>query len=327
MKRPLLLILILVVLLIVVCFFYIVYTGKIQGIVKDSIENKPILNASIKIDGKLYSTDKNGQFTIYKPVFRSVKIEIEKSGFKTYAKEIPFKGLTKSINLEVLLEPLIYKNIIEYASKDIASYESYIFRYKWKIRINEPDEKTTYMIYQLSKDGILRFKFVEDNKIGNTISEREIIRTQDTIYYKDKFNQTWIKAKEESIPLKLQEPLDILQLFKDSEDPVSFVYDNMVSLYKDQANNLLLKDELSDLASKDIDKSTKLIQTRLFIAKWNVIDGRKEIKFYLDSKDYSLLRAELDEESSDESGKLLKQNLVFYITNINQDIKIEIPKI
>ena len=116
-------------------------------------------------------------------------------------------------------------------------------------------------------------------------------------------------------------------MFKDTEEPVSFVYDNIVSLYQDQTNNLLLKGELGDLNNKDLEKTTKLIQAKLFVAKWNVLDGKKEIRFYLDSKDYSLLRAELDEQSSDESGKLLKQNLIFYITNINQDIKIEIPKI
>ena len=328
MKRPLLFILILILLLGILSIFYVLYTGSIQGIVLDSIENKPISNASVKIDGKHYSTDKNGYFKAYKPVFKSINIEIEKDGFKTYSKEIPFKGITKSINLKVLLEPLTYKNIIDYAGKDLSSYNSYIFRYKWRIKIDEPDEKTTYMLYQISQDGTLRFKYVEDDKSGNTISEREIIHSNDTIFYKDRLNPDWIKVKEGSISLaKLQEPLDIIQLFKDSEEPISFLSENIVSLYEDQKNNLMLKEELGNLDINEIEKNTTIHKTKLFIAKWNLLGGKKEIKYYLDSKNYFLLRADLYEESSDESGKLIKQELNLYITNINKNIIIEIPKI
>ena len=85
---------ILVIILIVISFFfYYSFTGtKIQGLVINSIEQKPISGVSIRINDKYYYTDDEGRFTAYKPIFKPVELIIEKSGFKTVIKKINTKS-------------------------------------------------------------------------------------------------------------------------------------------------------------------------------------------------------------------------------------------
>lgn len=330
MKRPLVWAVILgIILIIVVFFFYFSFTGiKVQGLVIDSIEQKPIVNVSVRINGKYYYTDSEGRFTAYKPIFKPVELIIEKSGFKPEVKKITQKGLSSISNVEILLDPLTYKNILDYTSKDLASYLSYNFRYTWTTAIGEKEEKTSYLLYRLSKDGILRFKYVEDDRFGNTILEREIIQANGTLYYRDNMNPNWIKAKEEDISIvKLQEPLDIIQLFRDPNEPASFVDGSSVSLYETNDGILLIENELTQQNINKEDENLIQIRAKTFTAKWNILGGKKEIIFYLDSENYSLLRADLYEESSDDNGKIIKQKLSFAITGINKDLNIEIPQI
>lgn len=331
MKKSLLWTIILVVILIIVSlFFYFSFTGtKIQGLVINSIEQKPMSGVSIRINDKYYYTDNEGRFVAYKPIFKPVELIIEKSGFKTVIKDINQKGFGSVTNVEVMLEPLTFNNILDYTSKDLTSYLSYNFRYTWKTSIGEEAEKTSYMLYSLSKDGVLRFKYAEDDKLGNTIVEREIIHTKDTIYYRDNQNKDWIKTKEEDVSIvKLQEPLDIIQIFRDPNEPASFITgSSSITLYESSNGSLYTEDELAEKNINKEDKDLNKIQTKPFIAKWNILGGKKEIIFYLDSKTYALLKADLYEESPDNNGNITKQKLSFTITGINKDIKIELPKI
>jgi hypothetical protein len=322
---------ILVIILIVISFFfYYSFTGtKIQGLVINSIEQKPISGVSIRINDKYYYTDDEGRFTAYKPIFKPVELIIEKSGFKTVIKKINTKGFSSVNNLEILLEPLTFSNILDYTSKDLTSYLSYNFRYTWKTAIDEKYEKTTYMLYSLNKDGVLRFKYTEDDRFGNTIIEREIIHAIDTIFYRDNQNPNWIKTREEEVSIvKLQEPLDIIQIFRDPNEPASFVAGSTpITLYESINGSLYTEYELAERNISKDNKELIAIQTKPFTAKWNILGGKKEITFYLDSNTYTLIRADLYEESPDESGKIKKQNLSFTITNINKDIKIELPEV
>jgi len=331
MRRPLFWIVTLgIILVIIVLFFYFSFTGiKVQGIVIDSIEQKPITNVSVRINGKYYYTDNEGRFIAYKPIFKPAELIIEKSGFKPEIKKITAKGVSSVNNLEVLLDPLTYKNILDYTSKDLASYLSYNFRYTWITAIGEKEEKTSYMLYQLSKDGVLRFKYAEDDRFGNTTIEREIIQTKETIYYRDNINPNWIKTKEENISIvKLQEPLDIIQIFRDPNEPASFVAGSSpVIMYEVDGGNLFKEDELTEHNINKDEKKLTQIETRLFTAKWNILGGKKEIIFYLNSDTYTLLRADLYEESPDNSGKIMKQELSFAVTGVNKDFRIELPKI
>ena len=50
------------------------------------------------------------------------------------------------------------------------------------------------------------------------------------------------------------------------------------------------------------------------------------ILFYL-NQEYQLVRADLTEESPDETGKIVKQSLSVFVTSINADVPIQIPTI
>jgi len=286
-------------------------------------------DVSIRINDKYYYTDNEGRFVAYKPIFKPVELIIEKSGFKPVIKKINQKGIGSVTNVEIMLEPLTFSNILDYTSKDLTSYFSYNFRYTWKTAIGKEEEKTSYMLYSLSKDGILRFKYAEDDRLGNTVVEREIIHTKNTIYYRDDQNKNWIKTKEEDVSIvKLQEPLDILQIFRDPNEPASFVAGSApITLYESINGSLYTEDELAERNMSKDDKELIAIQTKPFTAKWNILGGKKEITFYLDSRTYALLRADLYEESPDENGEIIKQKLSFTITGINKDINIELPQV
>jgi hypothetical protein len=329
MKKPLYWIIILVVVLILaIFFFYFSFTGvKVQGLVIDLVNQKPIENATVRINNKYYYTNNEGHFVAYKPVFKEVSIVIEKNGYKPERRKILSKGFSSVNSVEVLMSPLDYKNILDYTSKDLASYSSYNFRYTWRTSPDEKEGKTSYMLYQLSKDGVLRFKYVEDDAFGNTILEREIIQAKDTVYYRDSLNPKWIKAKQEEISVaKLQEPLDIIQLFRDPQEPASFVASAPISLYASNGNLITEEALLEKNLNKD-SEGIKKVEVRPFSAKWNVVGGKKEAVFYLDANTYNLLRADMYEESPGENGFTVKQELIFSITNINEDFKIELPEI
>lgn len=317
-----------VILLLVIFLFYYSFTGvKVQGLVIDSFDQKPIVNATVRINDKYYYTNNEGRFIAYKPAFKEITIAIEKNNYKPEIREIRSKGISSINSIEVLMFPLNYNNILDYTSKDLTTYLSYNFRYTWKTFSQEKVEKVSYMLYQISKNGVLRFKYVEDDEYGNTLLEREIIQTKDTVYYRDKMNSNWIKAKQDEISVfKLQEPLDIIQLFRDSQEPASFVSESPISLYLSNGN-LVIGENLPDENLKKDSKEVNKIEVMPFRAKWNIISGKKEVVFYLDSETYNLLRADLYEESPGESGVIIKQELTFTITDINKDFNIELPEI
>jgi hypothetical protein len=337
MKKPVLLtILLTVFILILGIVWYLFATGLgIDGVILDSIEKKPIPQATIKINQNSYFSDQNGKFSAHVPISPPSQLMIEKNGFKSFSKVIDFKGLQEQRKYEIYLEPLTFSNLLNSARKDLLGYESYTFRYIWKNRIGEIDQTTSYMIYELTQQKVLRFKYLQDDRLGNMVTEREIIKNNENIYYKNNNNPSWMKINEKDLSYsKLQEPYDILQILQDETEPTSFIYDGTETLYVDPSGKILTKDELpinsKDSAGKEIVYTN--ITVNLYTAKWIRKDGLREVNFYTDSKSFRLYKGILYDEApeklnSDELGKTIKQNLSFTLSNINKQIEIKIPVI
>lgn len=337
MKKPVLwTILLTVFLLLVGTVWYLFSTGLgIDGVVLDSIDKKPISQANVKINQNSYFTDKDGKFTAHVPISPPSRLIIEKNGFKSFSKEIDFKGLQETRKYEIYLEPLTFANLLNSARKDLLGFGSFTFRYNWKNRIGQDDQTVKYMIYEINQQNVVRFKILQDDRLGNMIMEREIIKNKETIYFKDNNNPAWIKINEKTISSsKLEEPLDILQILQDDIDPDTFIYDGTESLFVDPNGKILTKEELpinsKDSSGKEIQYTN--LSVNLYTAKWNRKDGMKEVKFYADNKSFQLYKGILIDESperinSDELGKTIKQNLTFTISNINKPIEIKIPEV
>lgn len=327
MKKSIIAGLILVVLILLSAGIFFFYTGlKIEGTVIDSVEKKPVASATVKINGKVDQTDKDGYFKAYMPVYPPVTIGIEKNGYKQFSQNLDKQWIFSAKKYEILLEPLTYQSILDSSRKELSSYNTYSFRYSWFFRIGEKDENHNYMIYQLGKEGLLRFKFLQDDRFGKLINSREIIRTPDVIFYQDSESNQWIKIREEEITLsKMQDPFDILQIFQD-EDPELFVFDGENTLYDKNDGVLHSKNDLSGADLEQIKNEYKAIPVKVFSARWTESNSNKAVLFYLNDQ-YQLIRADLSEEAPDETGKIVKQSLTLYITSINTDVPIQIPTI
>lgn len=345
MKKPVILTIILTIFLLVVgSVWYLFSTGLgIECTLVDSIDKKPISQAAIKISHNTKSTeksysrisDKDGKFSAYIPIWPASQLIIEKNGYKSFTKVIDFQGLQESRKFEIFLEPLTFSSLLEGTRKDLLSYTSFTFRYNWKNRINEPDQTTDYMIYEMNQQKTLRYKFLQDDRLGNMIVEREIIKDKETIYYKNNNNPSWVKVNENQISSsKLQEPYDILQIMQDETDPDSFIYDGTDTLYLDPAGRVLTKEEMPVNTKDTLGKEIVYIplSVNLYTAKWIRSDGQREVKFYTDSKTFQLYKGILYDEAPEklntaELGKTIKQNLTFTISNINKPIEIKIPEL
>jgi len=337
MKKPVVLTIILTVFLLVVgVIWYLFSTGlSIDGTILDSVEKKPLAQVTVKINKNSYFSNKDGKFEAKVPIAPPAKLIIEKNGYKSFVKAIDFKSLQANRKYEIFLEPLTFSTLLDTARKDLLSYTSYTFRYNWKNRIGEQDQTNSYMVYEVNPQSILHFKFLQDDRFGNMISSREIIKSKDQIYYKDAFSPAWMKINEKDISSsKLQEPYDILQILQDETEPTSFIYEGSDIIFFDSLGKIMLKDELP-INSKDSQGKEIIypsINVNIYTAKWNRPEGIREVKFYLDNKSYRLYKGTLTDESpekikSDELGKIIKQNLSFTISNINTPIEIKIPEI
>ncbi len=307
---------------------FLFYTGlKIEGKAIDSITKKPVAAAIVKINDKVYQTNQSGAFKAYLPIFPSATILAEKNGYKHYSKLLETQWQIGTKKIELVLEPVTFENILEKAKNDLLSYDSYSFRYIWYSRMGEPDETHTYMLYQVAKGSTFRFKYLQDDRLGQLITSREIVRSGQTIFFKDTDSPQWIRIREEDISItKLQDPFDILLIFHEEEPPGLFVFEEELDLYSHSSGLLYTKDELEQSISDTDLSSYQIINTKTYTARWINNDHNKYILFFLDD-DFRLLRADLIEEAPDDTGKIIKQSLNFYISFINQDIHIEIPKV
>ena len=335
-KKPALVIFFAVVVLLIISVYFYVSTGlHIEATVFDSVEEKPLAQATVKIDEKSYFTDNQGYFQSNVPLFGSHKLVIEKNGYKTYSIDLTYQTIQKSNKLIVTLEPITFANILNMTQKDLQSAKSYSFRSTWVNNQGEEEETIAYSLYEISTEGNMHFKWLQDDKAGSLIATREMIKTKEFLFYRDNVNTQWQKIDEEKIPpVKLQEPTDILKLFQRTEEPSSFLYDGLDTLFQDPEGKLYLQNELpsqtKDEQGKEIEfKDIKVLK---YQASWNVLNGKRDIIFYVGEEDLRLYKGALTDYSQSaytltDLGKMTKTLLSFTLTKLNEEIQITIPKV
>lgn len=334
-KRSVILIIFAVVFLLLVGLYFFISTGlHIETTIYDSIEKKPISQATVKIDERAFYTDNNGFIQANVPLFFKHKIVVEKNGYKAVKEELSFKAPQKNYQLNIFLEPITFMNILTMTQKDLQAAKSFSFRYTWINNQDEVDQTNTYSLYEISQDGVMHFKWLEDDKAGNLLANREIIKTGETLYYRDQTNTNWQKVDQKTIPsTKLQEPTDILALFIGIDEPSTFLYDGLDTLFEDPSGKLYLQDEKPTPVKDDQGKETpyKEIKVLRYIANWNVLNGKREIVFYVDEESLRLYKGILVDESTQpvdigEIAKLKKQTLSFTLSKLNESIDIALPE-
>jgi hypothetical protein len=330
MKKPLIAIILTIA---IICFVAVIifffFTGlKIEGNIIDNVEKKPVAAALVELNNKEYQTDKDGYFKSYMPVYPPVKLSVSKNGYRDFSKTLSSQWFLSSKKFEILLEPLSYAGILDNARKDLSSYHQYSFRYTWFSDIGEKEEKHNYMIYQLGEGGMLRFKYLQDDRLGNLLNFREIIRTPSEIFYSDDSFKDWIKIREEEISLsKMQDPFDILQIFQEENAPSLFIFEKEDLLYDNLHGILYTMEELQKTSSANETSKFSEVPVKVFFAEWVRPNAQKRVVIYL-NENYQLQRADLSDEASDSNNeKKIKQSLTIYITSINQNIPIIIPSI
>ncbi|MDD4663612.1 MAG: hypothetical protein PHD83_02965 [Caldisericia bacterium] len=335
-KKPVLFIIFAIVLLLIISIFFYISTGMhIEATVYDSVEEKPLAQATVRIDEKSYFTDNQGYFQSNVPLFGSHKLVIEKNGYKTYSANLNYQTIQKSNKLIVTLEPITFANILRMAQKDLQSAKSYSFRSTWVNNQGEEEETVAYSLYEISLEGSMHFKWLQDDKTGNLIANREMIKTKEFLFYRDNVNTQWQKIDEEKIPpVKLQEPTDILNLFQGTEDPSSFLYDSLDTLFEDPAGKLFLQNELPPQATNEQGKEIKYKEIRVlkYQASWNVLSGKRDIIFFVGEENLRLYKGILTDDSQSANtltdlGKMTKTILSFTLTKLNEEIQITIPEV
>jgi hypothetical protein len=335
-KKPVLFIIFAIVLLLIISIFFYISTGMhIEATVYDSVEEKPLAQATVRIDEKSYFTDNQGYFQSNVPLFGSHKLVIEKNGYKTYSANLNFQTIQKSNNLIVTLEPITFANILHMAQKDLQSAKSYSFRSTWVNSQGEEEETVAYSLYEISSEGTMHFKWLQDDKTGSLIANREMIKTKEFLFYRDNVNTQWQKIDEEKIPpVKLQEPTDILNLFQGTEDPSSFLYDSLDTLFEDPAGKLFLQNELPSQTTDEQGKEIKYKEIKVlkYQASWNVLSGKRDIIFFVGEENLRLYKGILTDDSQSANtltdlGKMTKTILSFTLTKLNEEIQITIPEV
>jgi|GEM_PF-1842659 len=325
-----------IILLIVIGVFFYISTGlQIEATVYDAVEKKPIAQASVKIDDKPYFTNTQGRFQSNVPLFGTHYVVVEKNGYKTFKKELNFQTVQKNRKFDVFLEPITFTNLLNIAQKELQSAKSYSFRSTWITNQDEEDETVAYTLYEISSQGVMHFKWLQDDKNGNLIATREMIKTSDFLYYRDNEHTEWQKIDEEKIPpVKLQEPADTLYLFQGTEEPSSFLYDGLDTLFEDPSGKLYLSSELpsSSANEKGKEKDWKEVKVLRYQATWNILNGKRTILFYVGEENLRLYKALLTDNSQpadsvDNNGKMIKNSLSFTLTKLNEEIVITTPEV
>ncbi|MCE5223821.1 carboxypeptidase-like regulatory domain-containing protein [bacterium] len=335
-KKPLLFIIFGIVILLLISIYFYVSTGlHIEATVYDSVEEKPLAQATVRIDEKSYFTDNQGYFQSNVPLFGSHKLVIEKNGYKTYSAILNYQTIQKSNKLIVTLEPITFANILRMAQKDLQSAKSYSFRSTWVSNQGEEEETVAYSLYEISSEGAMHFKWLQDDKAGSLIATREMIKTKEFLFYRDKENAQWQKIDEEKIPpVKLQEPTDILNLFQGTEDPSSFLYVSLDTLFEDPAGRLFLQNELPSQTTDEQGEEIKYKEIKVlkYQASWNVLSGKRDILLFVGEENLRLYKGILTDISQPantltDSGKMTKTILSFTLTKLNEEIQITIPEV
>jgi len=326
MKKKVLLILLGILIIGVVLVWFLFSTGvHVSGTVEDALSQKPVANATITLGENSTTTDENGVFEIHTSMVPKQSIFISKQGYKPLSKPTSFSRFIEKKEYKIVLEPLSYVNIINTATEELQHYQSFLFQSSWQQYINMPDQEITYTKYMLSSSGDIYCKMLTDDNKGTAVSEKEIIISNQKIYYKTLMDEDWVSFDASQIRgTELQKPQDLLILFNASmEEPSEFREEGMVNWYIHEDGSISQEPNTENPISYPL---------RKFVASWPKGKTEQNAILYLTEDEYDLVAGEfhiiapigLDE---DNPGRMNEQRITFKISLMNQAVVIDIPTV
>jgi hypothetical protein len=327
MKKKVLLILLGILIIGIILVWFLFATGvHVSGTVEDALTQKPVSNATIKLGENTTTTDENGIFEIYTSMVPKQSISVSKQGYKPLTKPTSFSRLMEKKEYKIVLEPLSYVNIINTATKELQHCQSFLFQSSWQQYINMPDQEITYTKYMLNPKGDIYCKMLTDDNTGKAVSEKEIIISQQKIYYKTLMDEDWVSFDASQIRgTELQKPQDLLILFNTSmEEPSEFREEALVNWY--------IHEDGSISQEPPNNASPIPYPLRKFVASWPKGKTEQNAVLYLTEDKYDLVAGEfhiiapigLDETKP---GRMNEQIITFKISLVNQPIIIDIPTV
>ncbi len=326
MKKKALLILLGILIIGVVLVWFLFSTGvHVSGTVEDALTQKPVANATITLGENTTTTDENGIFEIHTSMVPKQSIFVSKQGYKPLSKSTSFSKFIEKKEYKIVLEPLSYVNIIHTATEELQHLQSFLFQSSWQQYINMPDQEITYTKYMLGSNGDIYCKMLTDDNTGTAVSEKEIIISNQKIYYKTLMDEDWISFDASQIRgTELQKPQDLLILFNASmEEPSEFREEGMVNWYIQEDGSLSQEPNTENPIPYPL---------RKFVASWPKGKTEQNAILYLTEDEYDLVAGEfhiiapigLDEANP---GRMNEQRITFKISLMNQAVVIDIPTV
>jgi len=293
MKNKIIILIIVLILIFIGSFFFLTAT-HIEGIVYDSITNKGISDASVKINGITYKTDIEGKFRAYTPPLNK-SILVEKSGYKNFNEVFPSKiGLQI---VEIGLKPYSFEEIINNYKEKTKTLKSYHYIYDIESSVDSSIEN--FSMEAKWKQDAIYFKSV---KKGEGESFLEIYIFNDYIYFRDAENKNFEKIEKNKfseIPPTLSLS-DIVDLFTIKSTPSKFTF--------------IKEDKLND---DDV---------LLFDVKWEDLFSETTGNLFIRKKDNLVVKFNIEDSGLNEEGKSVKTKIEFSLLDINKDFVLNPPQ-
>jgi flagellar basal body-associated protein FliL len=293
MKNKIIILLIILIIIFIGAFFFLTAT-HIEGIVYDSVTNKGISDAVVKINGITYKTDIDGKFRAYTPPLNK-SINVEKSGYKNFSEVFPSKiGLQI---VEIGLKPYSFEEIINNYKEKSETLKSYHYIYNIESSVDGSVEN--FSMESKWKQDAIYFKSV---KKGEGASFLEIYIFNDYIYFRDSETKNFEKiekSKFSEIPPTLSLS-DIVDLFSIKSTPSKFVF----------------------VKEDKIDEDEVL----LFDVSWEDLFSETKGTLYIRKKDNLIVKFNIEDTGSNEEGKSVKTKIDFTLLDINKEFTINPPQ-
>lgn len=293
MKNKIIILIIILIIIFLGAFFFLTAT-HIEGIVYDSVTNKGVSDAIVKINGITYKTDLDGKFRAYTPPLNK-SIYVEKSGYKNFSEVFPSKiGLQI---VEIGLKPYSFEEIISSFKDKTKTLKSYQYIYDIESIVNGSTEN--YSMESKWKQDAIYFKTL---KKGEGASFLEIYIFNDFIYFRDSENKNFEKIEKNKfseIPPTLSLS-DIVDLFSIKSKPTKFIF-----IKEDKIN----EDEVL-----------------VFDIAWEDLFSETKGSLYIRKKDNLIIKFSIEDSGLNEEGKSVKTKITFSLSDINKDFTINPPQ-
>lgn len=293
MKNKIIVLIIILIIIFLGAFFFLTAT-HIEGIVYDSVTNKGVSDAIVKINGITYKTDLDGKFRAYTPPLNK-SIYVEKSGYKNFSEVFPSKiGLQI---VEIGLKPYSFEEIISSFKDKTKTLKSYQYIYDIESIVNGSTEN--YSMELKWKQDAIYFKIL---KKGEGASFLEIYIFNDFIYFRDSENKNFEKIEKNKfseIPPTLSLS-DIVDLFSIKSKPTKFIF-----IKEDKIN----EDEVL-----------------IFDVAWEDLFSETKGSLYIRKKDNLIIKFIIEDIGLNEEGKSVKTKITFSLSDINKDFTINPPQ-